>query len=105
LAELFKTRTRDEWCELLEGSDVCFAPVLDLQEAPRHPHNIARGTFTEVDGIVQPAPSPRFSRTPGRIRHAAPAAGSDTRDVLLGAGFSASEVEALIREGGAYASP
>ncbi len=64
LAALFATRTRDEWCALLEGSDACFAPVLDMAEAPRHPHNRARGTFIDVDGVVQPAPAPRFSRTP-----------------------------------------
>jgi len=63
LAQRFKTKTRDEWCRLLEGSDACFAPVLSIEEAPRHPHNVARGSFVEVDGIVQPAPAPRFSRT------------------------------------------
>ena len=63
LEEIFKTKTRAEWCELLEGTDVCFAPVLDLHEAPEHPHNQARQTFVEIDGIVQPAPAPRFSRT------------------------------------------
>ena len=63
LADIFRTRTRDEWCALLEGSDACFAPVLDWDEAPQHAHNRARGTFTEVDGVVQPAPAPRFSRS------------------------------------------
>jgi alpha-methylacyl-CoA racemase len=62
-AALFKTRTRDEWCALLEGTDACFAPVLTTDEAPVHPHNIARRTYVEVDGITQPAPAPRFSRT------------------------------------------
>jgi len=64
LARRFKSKTRDEWCRLLEGSDACFAPVLTLAEAPAHPHNAARGSFVEVDGIVQPGPAPRFSRTP-----------------------------------------
>jgi alpha-methylacyl-CoA racemase len=64
LATRFKTKTREEWCRLLEGSDACFAPVLSVAEAPSHPHNRARGTFIEVDGIVQPGPAPRFSRTP-----------------------------------------
>jgi alpha-methylacyl-CoA racemase len=64
LAARFKRKTRDEWCRLLEGSDACFAPVLSLAEAPSHPHNLARHTFVEIDGIVQPAPAPRFSRTP-----------------------------------------
>ena len=61
---MLRTRTRDDWCALLEGSDACFAPVLDLDEAPQHPHSRARGTFVRVDGITQPAPAPRFSRTP-----------------------------------------
>ncbi|MEP7299915.1 MAG: CaiB/BaiF CoA-transferase family protein [Caldimonas sp.] len=64
LADIFRTRNRDEWCALLEGTDACFAPVLDWDEAPEHPHNQARRTFVAVDGIVQPAPAPRFSRTP-----------------------------------------
>ena len=64
LAAHFKTKTRDEWCDLMEGTDICFAPVLSLDEAPEHPHNKARGTFIEVDGVIQPAPAPRFSRTP-----------------------------------------
>jgi alpha-methylacyl-CoA racemase len=63
LAELFKTRTREQWCQLLEGTDACFAPVLTTDEAPSHPHNAARRTYVEIDGIVQPAPAPRFSRT------------------------------------------
>jgi alpha-methylacyl-CoA racemase len=64
LAAVFRTRSRGEWCALLEGSDACFAPVLDWDEAPRHPHNVARGTFVTLDDVVQPAPAPRFSRTP-----------------------------------------
>jgi len=65
---IFETRTRDEWCKIMEGTDVCFAPVLSLREAPAHPHNIARGTFIEVDGNVLPAPAPRFSRTPATVQ-------------------------------------
>jgi alpha-methylacyl-CoA racemase len=64
LAEIFRTRTRDEWCALMEDTDICFAPVLGLAEAPRHPHNVARGTFVVAAGIVQPAPAPRFLGTP-----------------------------------------
>ena len=64
LEVIFLTRTRDEWCALMEQTDICFAPVLSLAEAPRHPHNVARGTFVEVDGVIQPAPAPRFSATP-----------------------------------------
>ncbi|HEY1145672.1 MAG TPA: CaiB/BaiF CoA-transferase family protein [Allosphingosinicella sp.] len=69
LTELFKTRTRDEWCALLEGTDACFAPVLSLAEAPGHPHNAERKTFVEAGGVIQPAPAPRFSRTPARRPH------------------------------------
>lgn len=71
LEAVFMTRTRDEWCDLLEGTDVCFAPVLTITEAPEHPHNRARGTHVELGGIVQPAPAPRFSRTVSEIRSAA----------------------------------
>lgn len=67
LAQVFRSRTRDEWCALLEGSDACFAPVLDWNEAPRHPHNAARATFVELDGVLQPAPAPRFDRTPAAM--------------------------------------
>jgi alpha-methylacyl-CoA racemase len=69
MAALFKTRSRDAWCALLEGTDACFAPVLDWDEAPLHPHNVARGSFVSDGGVVQPAPAPRFSRTPGAIAH------------------------------------
>lgn len=74
LADIFRTRTRDEWCTLLEGTDACVAPVLDWDEAPLHPHNRARGTFVVVDGVLQPAPAPRFSRTPSHSPSAACAA-------------------------------
>ncbi|QUN32903.1 CoA transferase (plasmid) [Cupriavidus sp. KK10] len=67
LAEVFRTRTRGEWCDLLEGTDVCFAPVLSYEDAPHHPHLKARGTFVEIDGVMQPAPAPRFSRTPSAL--------------------------------------
>jgi alpha-methylacyl-CoA racemase len=68
LAEVFKTKTRDEWCRIMEGTDVCFAPVLSMEEAPLHPHMAARGTFISRHGVTQPAPAPRFSRTPSTIR-------------------------------------
>ena len=64
LEAIFLTKTRDEWCALMEDTDICFAPVLSLAEAPKHPHNVARGTFIEVDGVIQPAPAPRFAATP-----------------------------------------
>ena len=98
LAAVFKTKTRDEWCEVMEGSDVCFAPVLTFNEAPNHPHNKARGTFVDVEGVAQPNPAPRFNRTPGSVKGSAPEVGADTRDGLLAWGFDAAEVEALMEE-------
>jgi alpha-methylacyl-CoA racemase len=82
LEQLFKTRSRDEWCELLEGSDACFAPVLDFQEAPHHPHNRARSTYLEVNGLTQPAPAPRFSRTPSEVKFPPREPGSDMNTLL-----------------------
>lgn len=82
LSLLFKTRSRDEWCELLEGTDVCFAPVLDLNEAVQHPHNRARKTHIEVGGMVQPAPAPRFSRTQPEVAFAPREPGSDFAAVM-----------------------
>lgn len=102
LAALFRTRTRAQWCELLEGSDACFAPVLSMTEAPSHPHNRARGTFVEDDGVVQPAPAPRFDRTPAQLPPRAPEQGAHTRELLLRAGFSESQVTGLLREGVAF---
>ena len=99
LAALFRTRTRDEWCEILEGTDACFAPVLGMDEAHRHPHNAARGTFVERDGIVQPNAAPRFSRTRGGIRCSPPAPGSGTRSVLADWGFGAEEIDNLAARG------
>lgn len=94
MAALIKTKTRDEWCEILEGTDVCFAPVLSLAEAPKHPHNVARGTFVEMDGVVQPAPAPRFSRTPSKIQKGASEHGADTEAVLNDWGFAAEQIAA-----------
>lgn len=92
LAAVIRTRTRDEWCSLMEGTDICFAPVLDLDEAPRHPHNVSRGTFVEIDGVVQPAPAPRFSRTePAICESMRPPAG-----LLRDWGFSEEEIAALV---------
>jgi alpha-methylacyl-CoA racemase len=95
MKELFRSKTRDEWCELLEGSDVCFAPVLSIQEAIQHPHNKARGTFIEIAGNVQPGPAPRFSRTAAAIPTPAPAAGQHTDAALADWGFAPAEVAAL----------
>ena len=87
LTALFKSRTRDEWCALMEMTDVCFAPVLSLDEAPLHPHNVARATFIEVGGAVQPAPAPRYSVTVTDTPRAAPAVGSDSDAITAAAGF------------------
>lgn len=99
LAALFKTKTRDEWCEVLEGSDVCFAPVLSMSEAPLHRHNAARDTFVESDGVMQPAPAPRFSRTPSSIQKPASAPGADSEAVLKDWGYSAEQIRAWKRAG------
>jgi alpha-methylacyl-CoA racemase len=99
LAGVFKTKRLDEWRELLEGTNTCFAPVLTLAEAPAHPHNIARRTFTEVDGVVQPAAAPRFSRTPAALTTPPAPAGQHTTEVLLEWGFSRAEVDALLDTG------
>ncbi|WP_119353000.1 CaiB/BaiF CoA transferase family protein [Azohydromonas sediminis] len=100
LAAVFATRTRDEWCTVLEGSDACFAPVLDWDEAPRHPHNVARGTFVEIGGVVQPAPAPRFSRSEAPTPAAPVAAGHDSEAVLRDWGIDAQRIGAL-RDAGA----
>jgi alpha-methylacyl-CoA racemase len=99
LAALFRTRTRDEWTALLEGSDACFAPVLSMAEAPHHPHNEARATFVEGDGGWQPNAAPRFSRTPSSIRGAPAAAGEHTREALSDWGVPDEEIEALLERG------
>ncbi len=103
-AAAFATRTRDEWCALAEGREICLAPVLSLGEAPHHPHNIARGAFVEIDGVVQPAPAPRFSRTPGAIPCGPADVGEHSREILEDWGFSDCEADALIASG-AVAGP
>jgi alpha-methylacyl-CoA racemase len=95
VAAVIRTRTRDEWCAVLEGTETCFAPVLGPDEAPDHPHNRERANFTEVGGVVQPAPAPRFSRTPPAIAGPPPRPGEHTDEALLLWGFTASEVSAL----------
>ena len=98
LAAHLATRTRDAWCVLMEGSDACVAPVLDMDEAPEHPHNRARGTFIEVGGVVQPAPAPRFSRsTPATPRP--PQVGATGEDVLADWGFTPDAIDGLRRAG------
>lgn len=99
LTEVFKTKTRDEWRELMEGTDVCFAPVLALDEVHEHPHNVARNSFLEIDGIVQPAPAPRFSRSEPATPTGSRLPGQDSRAVLQDAGFSDAEIESMISSG------
>ncbi|MFI7070911.1 CaiB/BaiF CoA transferase family protein [Micromonospora sediminicola] len=94
-ARLFRTRTRDEWAALLDGTDACVAPVLDWAEAPRHPHLAAREVFVAPDGVTQPAPAPRFSGTPTSVRRPPPAPGEHTDEVLAEAGLAADRIAAL----------
>jgi alpha-methylacyl-CoA racemase len=96
---LFKTKTRDEWCEIMEGTDVCFAPVLSMSEAPEHPHNRLRKTFVSVEGIVQPAPAPRFSRSEPAIQCPPAHAGQHTAEALADWGIGAAEIDRLKASG------
>jgi alpha-methylacyl-CoA racemase len=98
-AEVFATRTRDEWAEVFAGSDGCVAPVLSAAEAPGHPHNAARGTFADIGGVVQPAPAPRFGRSAADSPAAPPKPGADTDAVLSGLGCTPSEISALRASG------
>jgi len=100
IAAAFRTKTRDEWCTIMDASDVCFAPVLTMDEAPAHPHNRFRKTFSEMGGVVQPSPAPRFDRTPGAIARPPANPGEHTDEALADWGFSAAEV-AKLRELGA----
>jgi alpha-methylacyl-CoA racemase len=92
---LFKQKTRDEWCRIMEGSDVCFAPVLSMGEAYDHPHNVARGTFPEAFGTRQPGPAPRFSRTRPEIQGPPAHPGQHTDEALADWGFSSEEITKL----------
>lgn len=99
MIRVFKTKTRDEWCTIMEGSDACFAPVLSMREAPEHPLNQARETFITIDGLPQPAPTPRFSRTAPEVCSGIHTDGQDTLSVLSDYGFTPDEVEALQKSG------
>jgi alpha-methylacyl-CoA racemase len=99
ITDVFLAKTRDEWCAIMEGTDVCFAPILSFTEAPDHPHNQARNTYVEIDGYQQPAPAPRFSRTPSETPHGQHNIGADTTDVLHAAGYSEQEIAALKNKG------
>jgi alpha-methylacyl-CoA racemase len=100
IAALFAGKTRDQWCALLEGSDACFAPVLSLAEAPQHPHARQRQAFIDIDGVVQPAPAPRFGRSRPAAPRPAPTVGQHTEEVLTEAGFTREEID-VVRTAGA----
>jgi alpha-methylacyl-CoA racemase len=104
MAALFRQRTRAQWCELLEGADACFAPVLDLDEAPAHPHHIARAAFASVGGITQPAPAPRFSATPSPACAPVVPEGLHTRALLSEFGVVPEDAQNLLAAGVAYAA-
>lgn len=99
IAAAIRSRTRDEWCARLEGTDACFAPVLTLSEAPQHRHASDRGAFVDIDGVVQPAPAPRFDRTPAGAPRAAPTVGAHTDELLAEAGYDAAAIAALRAQG------
>jgi alpha-methylacyl-CoA racemase len=99
LAAVILTRTRDEWTRILGGTDACFAPVLSMDEAPHHPHNLARGTFVELDGVIQPGVTPRFSASPGAIQRPPPQTGAHTSEALLDWGFSHADLAHLADAG------
>ena len=97
-AAIFRTRTRQQWCETFEGTNACFAPVLSLEEAPQHPHNQARGLFVDVAGVAQPRPSPRFSRTDGSIQRPPAHPGEHTREALVDWGIGSERIERLLAD-------
>ena len=99
LTEVFLGKTQAEWCELMEATDVCFAPVLTMSEAAKHPHNVQRSTFVDHHGVTQPAPAPRFSRTTSELTLAPAHAGQHSREVLERCGFDASRIAALLESG------
>jgi alpha-methylacyl-CoA racemase len=98
-AQVFATKTRDEWCNIFEASDACVAPVLTFTEARNHPHSVARRSHIGVGGVDQPAPAPRFSRTPGAVREAPPERGARGAEALADWGFSVPEIERLRMQG------
>jgi alpha-methylacyl-CoA racemase len=103
LARIFKEKTRAEWTEIMEQTDICFAPVLRMSEAFEHPHNVHRQSFVEIDGIPQPGPAPRFLGTPARVQRPPARIGEHTGEILRDWGFSAAEI-AELHQAGAVAS-
>lgn len=99
IAEVFRTKTRDEWCSIMEATDVCFAPVLTMSEAAAHPHNVERHMIIDIAGVKQPAPAPRFSRTVPEVSGPPAHPGQHTREILTEWGFDAARIEALLASG------
>lgn len=99
LAEVMRTKTSLEWCALMEGTDICFAPVLTMSQAAQHPHNVDRKTFIEIAGVTQPAPAPRFSRTPSAVPAPPAHPGQHSREILVDWGFKESDIESLLTSG------
>jgi len=99
ITKIFLNKSRDEWCDLMEGTDVCFAPVLDMSEAPKHPHNIERKTFIDLEGVTQPAPAPRFSRTEPEVVSSPSIVGEHTNEVLSSIGLSDEDISSLKTSG------
>ena len=99
IKKIFLKKTRDEWCDLMEGTDVCFAPVLDMSEAPQHPHNKERKTFIDLEGVTQPAPAPRFSRTEPEVVSSPSIVGEHTNEVLSSIGLSEEDISTLKTSG------
>src|SRR3546814_17418266 len=91
LAAIFKTKTRDEWCAIMENTDICFAPILSMSEAMKHPQNVARGSFVDIDGVPQPGPAPRFGRTRSEVQRPPAQAGGPPDEGLAEGGFSTDE--------------
>lgn len=102
LASVFRSKTRAEWETQFDGTDACVTPVLSMSEAPRHAHNVARGTFAMAEAGAQPAPGPRFERATGRLPHPAPTTGRDTRNILREIGYETADIDDLLRSGAAY---
>jgi alpha-methylacyl-CoA racemase len=94
-AQVFRSKTRDEWCRVFDGSDACFAPVLSFAEAAQHSQSVARNSYTTVDNVTQPSPVPRLSRTPGAVRRAPPERGAQGREALVDWGFTTAEIDDL----------
>jgi alpha-methylacyl-CoA racemase len=99
IARVISTKSRNEWSAIMEGTDVCFAPVLEMDEAPSYPHNKERDAFVEIAGVVQPAPAPRFDRTPGAVQGPPPEIGAHNQEALRDWGVAASQIADLQRKG------